>query len=240
MKKQPKILFIISTHGDEKIGLEVIKKLLKKGLGSQFDFITANPFALASGTRYIEKDLNRSYPGNSTSNTLEEALADHNLSIAQRYEFVIDLHEAQCGTDNFIIIPRDKMPNDFSLNLIDLETVLLWPDPRGPLGETLKNTVELEFGMQGKNREDIICIAARVCETFLARLADGNYNREKKQNIYDVYGKITLEELPHYKNYNLTDFKRIAIGQEEFYPLLVGQYLESGIICYKMRKNSLS
>jgi len=58
-----KILFIVATHGDEKIGVEVIERLRTKKLDRFFDYLVANPKALEKNTRFIDVDLNRSYPG---------------------------------------------------------------------------------------------------------------------------------------------------------------------------------
>jgi len=233
MKK--KILIIIYTHGDEKIGESIVKKLQKKKLGEFFDCLVANPVAARKGVRFIEADLNRSYPGVKKSKIYEKRLAFKNLQIAKRYEFVIDIHEASSGINDFIIIPRKNGLNTFPLNLVDLDIVLFWPDPKGPMGEILENSIELEFGTKLKNRNKIILKGQKIMENFIERAYFGNIkNNFLKKKRYYVYGKLVLKDFLNYKQ-TLIDFKKTSLNGEKFYPLLVGQYLNDGIVCYKMK-----
>jgi len=236
MTKKPKTLIIAATHGDEKVGLEVIAALLRKGLGSQFDFIVANPFALIADQRFVDLDLNRAYPGDIDSRAIEKILAYKNFQIAERYDYVIDLHEARCGSDNFIIIPREELSGNLPLELINLKTVLLWPEPKGSMAGLLMNAIELEFGMLGKDRAEVIAVATATCEIFLKSLVSGHVVDKEKKDIYEVYGALLESEIPDYQHLSLRDFDLVRVGNEKFYPLLVNQYIKDGIICYKMRK----
>lgn len=58
-----KILAIISTHGNELLGPNVLAYMLSKRskLLEDIEFIIANPRAYAKNVRYTESDLNRSY-----------------------------------------------------------------------------------------------------------------------------------------------------------------------------------
>ena len=58
-----KILAIISTHGNELLGPNLLAYMLAKRskLLENIEFIIANPRAYAKNVRYIESDLNRSY-----------------------------------------------------------------------------------------------------------------------------------------------------------------------------------
>ncbi len=234
----PKTLIIISTHGNELIGLEVVSKLIKKGFGDKFDFIIANPFALNKNTRALKKDMNRIYPGNARSTWGEERLAAKNLKVAKRYKYVIDMHEASEGTNDFIIIPRKEIGDLCPINLISLSTLLLWPDPKGPLSSILPNAFELEFGMKGKDRKKIIKKATKIVAEFLQSVERQKTTSIKQKRIFYVYGKLLKQELPSSNEFikNLKDFKKTLLFEEQFYPLLVGQYAKDNIICYKMRK----
>jgi hypothetical protein len=234
----PETLLIVSTHGDELIGLEIINDLIKKGLGNKFDFIVANPLALSRGLRMIEKDLNRIYPGNTKSPFYEERAAAKNLEIAKRYKYVIDIHEASEGINDFIIIPRKKINASCPIGMIDLPTVLLWPDPRGPIASILPSAFELEFGMKGRNRKKIVLKATEIVAGFLQPLKKKNQTKDKQKKVFYVYGKLLKNELQTPKDAleSLNDFKKTSFANEEFFPLLVGQYVDIGIICYKMKR----
>ena len=225
-----KILFIVATHGDEKIGVEVIERLRTKKLDRFFDYLVANPKALRKRSRFIDVDLNRSYPGVKNSKLYEKKLAYENLQKAKKYQYVIDIHEASSGINNFIIAPRKTIGGKKLIDLINLKFVLLWPKPKGPLGGFLKNSVELEFGMKNKERRSIIDFAEKIVEQFIKNVySDKPFSKGKK--IFYVYGKLLKNNFPNKK---IVDFKEAELNGEKFYPLLTGQYLKEGILCYKM------
>lgn len=234
MEKQ--LLIICATHGNERIGLEAVAILKKKKLDRYFDVVVGNPRALEENVRGTDCDLNRSYPGNAKAEQYEKRRAAEMLELARGYRFVIDLHEASSGTDNFIIIPRRRRGRVFPIGWLNLQTVLKWPDPPGPLGSVLSNTVELEFGVRDRPREEVVAAAVEVLVGFIARLDSAEGKRKMVlQQTYVVYGRLLKAD------YNggwesLQDFQLTKFREESFFPLLVGQYLGEGILCYKMRK----
>jgi succinylglutamate desuccinylase len=227
MKKE--ILIIVATHGQEKIGVEVIKNLKAKGLEECFDYLIANPKALEAGKEFIDVNLNRIYPGKKISLFYEERLAYKNLKIAKKYRYIIDLHEASQSQDDFIIVPREQTSRKFPLERINLGKVLLWPEPKGSLAGVLENAIELEFGSKNRKRKEMIEKATNILggfflgKTFL------------KKEVFYVYGKLLQENFKGDIT-SLCDFEEIKIGKEKFFPLLTGQYLREGIVCYKMKK----
>ncbi|MBU4512118.1 hypothetical protein KKD19_02645, partial [Patescibacteria group bacterium] len=54
------------------------------------------------------------------------------------------------------------------------------------------------------------------------------------KEVYYVFGKLMDGEID--KAEELKDFEEVMLRGEKFYPLLVGQYLKRGIVCYKMRR----
>lgn len=236
MKKDKKILIIIATHGDEGIGLELVQRLKSKKMDNCFDWLVANPKALARNQRFVDVDLNRSYPGRKNSAFYEERLACRNLKTAESYRYVIDIHEASKGINNFIIIPKETLPKSFPLGLINLKEILLWPDPKGPLGSVLESTIELEFGMKDKDRQRILKKAEQIVENFVRCIDKGEFKKIlPSQKIYYVYGKLFKKDFPGRID-ELKDFKETKASKDGFYPLLVGQYIKEGIVCYKMRR----
>lgn len=223
------ILLVIFTHGNEKIGVQTLAILKQRGLEDFFDCLIANPKAAKANKRFLEKDLNRSYPGKKNSQFYEERKAYRNLKIVKRYEFVIDLHEAPEGKDDFIIIPRERASHIFPLNRLALSDVILWPEPKGPLGDVLGNVVELEFGSKNRDREKMAQKAADVLEGFFLEKSF------PEKTFYYVFGFLKGDEA---EARGLNDFELTKRNNEEFYPLLANQYLNLGIACYKARKLS--
>lgn len=239
MTKDKKLLLIAATHGDEKIGVEVIERLNNKGYQEQFDYLIANPKALRKNIRFIEADLNRSYPGEKTSPFYEKRKAYDNLKLAKKYRYIIDIHETDGGISDFIIIPKEKISGLFPLQFIDLKKAVLWPNPKGPISQVLDNAIELEFVMKNRSRKEVVAKATDIIEKFLARIELVGRNDKfdcdvSDRKIYYVYGKLLTKEIVC--SDNLKDFEKAEIRNEEFYPLLIGQYLKEGIVCYKMKK----
>jgi len=237
MKKCKKILFVVATHGDERVGLDVVEMLKKIGYDKYFDYLVANQKALEKNQRFIDVDLNRSYPGKRYSKFYEKRMAFYNLNIVKQYEYVIDFHEASMGNENFIIIPREKIIKNFPLQYINLEKILLWPNPKGPMSQVFSGAIELEFGMKKKQRKVIVKkafnIAKKFIESIVSEKSPNCYSKKKK--IYYVYGKLLKEEFLGNIN-TLVDFIKVKINNEVFMPLLTGQYTKEGIVCYKMKK----
>jgi len=232
-----KILFVVATHGNEKIGIEVETKLKEIGYGKYFDCLVANPKALEKNVRFIDADLNRSYPGKKYSKFYEKRKAFSNLNIAKKYKYVIDFHEASKGKDDFVIVPREKLSKDFPLQYINLEKVLLWPDPKGPMSQVLFNAIELEFGMKDRERENAVLAAFGIAKKFIENIESEKYRSYglDKKEIYCVYGNLRKEEFLGDVE-SLIDFKETEVNGEIFFPLLVKQYIKYEIVCYKMKK----
>lgn len=231
-----KILLVAATHGNETIGIEAIEKLKNKNLDKYFDVLIGNPKALEKKVRFIDYDLNRAYPGDPNSPIYEKRLANINFETAQNYDYIIDLHSTKAADNDFIIIVNQELQKDFPLKLIDLDTVLFWPEPKGPLSDVLKNTIELEFGLKNRDYYEAVLKMAKILENFILgvnRLEAINFS---DKSFYQVYDKLLEKDLK-VDIKNLKDFKPIVNNNEQFLPLLVKSYLKEGIVCYKMKKN---
>ncbi len=235
-----KILIIIGTHGDEKIGGEIVGKLLQSPYKNDFEYMIGNPRAYEKNVRFIDADLNRSYPGNLSSACYEVRRAAINMQKIRGYDYIIDLHEASQGRNDFIIIPQKTFPKRIPWQIIDLDKVLLWSDPTGPLGGVVDNEVELEFGTKSRDRKSVIEKGVKIVEKFIAGVKNDNLIKNKKQTVYRVYGKIEVDDgVKLEKGDELRDFEKSMYKGETFYPLLVNQYLKDGILCYKMKREIL-
>lgn len=229
-----KILIIAATHGNEPLGVETSCLLAAAGWDEYFDLLIANPRALKEKKEFIDVNLNRSYPGKKHSKLLERRLAYKNLQLAESYRYVIDIHEASRGSNDFIIVPRRKISKKFPLRYLRLGDVLLWPDPRGPLGDVLPNCVELEFGMKGRDRKQAIDKAAGIISDFIAIIYGLRPAKKFRQKFWLVNGKLPLDD--NAKRLELKDFQKTKIADKIFYPLLTDQYRNYGIKCYQMQK----
>lgn len=100
------ILVIGCVHGDELIGIKVIKELRKVTI-SRGTLVTviANTRAIESGKRFVDQDLNRSFPGKPNGNH-EERLAHALLPLIEKADIVLDIHSTTTDTTSAVILTK--------------------------------------------------------------------------------------------------------------------------------------
>lgn len=85
---------ICGIHGNEKVGVVVVKKMLnslKIKQGKLF-LIIANPTAVKLNKRYINKNLNRCFHKSNRGNSPEDKIARKIMKILSTCDAVLDLH----------------------------------------------------------------------------------------------------------------------------------------------------
>lgn len=116
-KRPGPVIFVSgAVHGDEIVGVEVIRRVLKssalRGMrGTLLAVPVVNAFGFLNHTRYLpdRRDLNRSFPGHSRG-SLAGQLAHLFLSeIVERSDFGIDLHTAAVNRVN---LPQIRVNED--------------------------------------------------------------------------------------------------------------------------------
>ena len=104
----PTVFVSAGIHGDEVIGIEIVRRLLKssalRGMrGTLIVVPIVNSFGFINKSRYLpdRRDLNRSFPG-SEGGSLAARLANQFLTqIVSRADFGIDLHSAAIHRTNY-------------------------------------------------------------------------------------------------------------------------------------------
>ncbi len=236
------VLLIAYTHGNEPIGMLVVKELLKnKILAEKFNYVIGNPRALEKKVRFIDVDLNRSAPGKKNSKLYEEQRAYDLVRLFKDYKYVIDFHSTTANNRTVIIIPRLDI---YSLALalaFDIDEILIWPPSNmkskiGPLMQYKDYGIEIEVGIKNYNKSILDNLVKVVSKFLLTKIlkTDINYkNLECKldnKKVYLVGEKILLGEI---KNISLKDHKPVLINGEIFTPLLFGKH--KGLLGYKMK-----
>ncbi|MEM6304460.1 MAG: succinylglutamate desuccinylase/aspartoacylase family protein [Pseudomonadota bacterium] len=115
-KAGPVFFVSAGVHGDEVIGIEIVRRLLKstplRGLkGTLIVVPIVNSFGFINRSRYLpdRRDLNRSFPG-SEGGSLAARLANIFLTeIVARADFGVDLHSAAVHRTNY---PQVRVPPD--------------------------------------------------------------------------------------------------------------------------------
>ena len=225
-----KILFVAATHGNEKLGVEILGNF-NKNFKSRFDSIIGNPEALQKNKRYIDSDLNRVFPGNRKGN-YEEKRAVEIISAAKKYNWVIDLHGSASRTGIFIIITKLNLANLLLALRFDIKKIVVWtdvPECIGSLSTYMPTGIEIESGYRDDPaiKKDL----AKKIRKFLTNL-DKNFDpveEIKKKEIFYYSGKLKKSDSQRPRG--LKNWEKI----DDYYPLFVdGQY--SDLWCYKFKK----
>lgn len=239
-----KILFILATHGNEYFSIEVFKKL-EKSLPKNiygYDWIIGNELALKKNIRFIKKDLNRSAPGDITSDIYEENRAAQLIKLANYFDLVIDIHGTISKVEIITIIPYPTIQNLVLSTIIPVKRNVIWyarsSAQSGPITQFCKQTaLEIECGPMNKKR--IKEKLEKTIKQILLMNQKPDFKKlimtTKRKEYYFVYGKQKkLTKLAK----TLKDFKSVQVNKEKFFPLLVNQYRD--YICYKMKKINLA
>lgn len=230
-----KTLIITETHGDEKIGTNVIREITKT-TRANFDWIIGNEEASKINKRFIELDLNRIAPGNIKSKKYEERRAAEMILISKQYDFVIDIHGADSKSGIFIIVTNPKIENIIFALTIPIKNIVIWSpknNDAGPITKFIDCGVEIECGSKElkKTEKELKKIIIKINKSK----TEFNQINFKEKNIFRVYEKLLTNENNKILKFN--DFKKTKLNNEIFFPLLSGCY--SGISCYKMKKLDL-
>lgn len=145
------LLFVVGIHGDEKTPVEVIASFKPR-----INYLVANKPALRKDRRFLEKDLNRVFPG-AKCGFLEEILARKILTQIKnkKPDAVIDLHSSTCYTPPFAIITQ-KSPKHIVLAKNTGISKIVFMSQKIASGRSLIDHVNLgisiEAGKEGNKR----------------------------------------------------------------------------------------
>ncbi len=236
MEMKNKVLFIVGTHGDEKIGFNSIKKMKSANFNEKFDWIIGNPKAFAKNIRFINYDINRAAPGKKKTKEYEYRQAYNLIKIAKNYCRVFDIHGTTANCGIFTIITNPKLENLFLAASLPIKNIVIWVSNSsrkfGAITQFVNCGVEIECGP--KSSKKIQNRLLKILKSIMRSSAIFDQRSFENKNFYQVYGKIVNKKMDKEWLSNLRDFKLARSNGEKFYPLLAGRY--NGIACYKMKK----
>ncbi len=90
-----KVLVIGGMHGNEPLGIDLVKKIRDSPLAN-VETLIANKNALENNVRFLEEDLNRSFPGDINSQVYELKRPAEILKVANEFDIVLDFHNTHC------------------------------------------------------------------------------------------------------------------------------------------------
>jgi len=235
----PEVAIVGGIHGDEPCGPAAVERLLAEDHTYERStlFVVANEEAIAEDVRYLEEDLNRTFPGDHDGATHESRLAAELGDLLAGCE-TLSLHSTQSYERAFAIV---KDVDDFARGVCPRLSVDAVVDAgsfdRGRLFTVAPRTIEVECGFQGS--PEAADNATQIAREFLA--ATGAIDEEPETvatelPVYELDRSIAKSAASEYEVF-ASNFERVEAGEpfatagdapleaaEPFYPVLMSAY----------------
>ena len=232
-----KIILNILTHGDERIGVKVAKELEKLKIDKNIFVVQiANKKAFELGERFVDQDLNRSFPGKKDGNR-EERIAYELSPIIRSADLVIDIHSTKSELKDAIIVTKLDAATRGCITAIAPKYALIMNATRdNALISEAKIGLAFEYGKDNdkKTLEKIIADIKRIFQYFglidavpkkrkIATQYFDVFSRVDKPNGYKLFKKIKNYRLVRKGEKFAKNGSDYLTANEDFYPILFGE-----------------
>ncbi|MHC3381003.1 M14 family metallopeptidase [Haloarcula sp. H-GB5] len=235
----PEVAVVGSIHGDEPCGRDGIEAVLADPpeVERPVKFIIANEAALDANKRYLDTDLNRSFPGDADGESHEERLA---AALAAELQdcTVLSLHSTQSYDGMFALVDDLTSEMETLCSALSVDAVVQTKGANeGRLFATVDSVVEVECGYQGsaeaaENAEQVIrefLAATGVTaasplqrETSLPVFQLGKPIPKSAADQYEVFVR-NFEPVPEGDPVAAADDETV-VAEEPFHPVLLSAY----------------
>lgn len=229
----PEVAVVGGVHGDEPSGVRAVERLLdeRPAVERPVKLVVANEAAVERGLRFVDVDLNRSFPGDPDGPTHESRLA---ARLAEEVEdcTTLALHATRSHPEPFAVVDGLGPPAE---RIVPHLSVVAAVDAADHVEGRLfasGGVVEVEAGLQGS---DLAAENAHaVAREFLA--ATGALDAPATRSpvpVYRLTGRLpkaaadehevfvdNFERVEHGAAYAAADGERV-VADEAFYPVLV-------------------
>lgn len=243
------IILNILTHGDERIGLAVAKELQKLSLPNGALVVQiANEKAYKLGKRFVDQDLNRSFPGKKYGNY--ETRRAYELSpIVKAANIVIDIHSTTSELKDAIIVTKlDRATRGCIEAIRPKYALVMRATKKSALISQAKIGIAFEYG-KDNDPKAIRKTAADIKRLLQYRgvITGVPKKRTRITKFFDVIAEVPKPKgyvlLKRVRNYALikkgTTFAARGsdklIAQKDFYPILFGQNNYETIFGFKAK-----
>lgn len=232
----PRVAIVAGIHGDEPSGVRAIERLKRRVANGELVpevavlLVVANPSAVEAGTRFVETDLNRAFPGDEDG-LLEERLAPQVLdAIGDRP--TLSLHATKSHHEPFAFVDPDRQELYEIATSLPIRFLIRPGDERiGALGEWA-NVISVEAGRQGTDAaadsaEDLVVaflqltgiLPGRPRTVAASEFVVGDAIPKPPAETYAVHVRNfeRVEAGQVYASADGTDF----VAEEAFYPILL-------------------
>lgn len=254
----PRILINICSHGNEVLGLGVVDKLKNiQAINGSITFHTANELAVKQMKRFIDSDLNRSFPG-SMSGNYEQQIASKMMGYIPYFDYVIDIHSTVSDTKDCLIIEDNSSEVQKLLSVCrNAKTVLHMTATKGTsifratrLPERIIPAIVFEYGDNNiytteKTYSDILNVLSLLGVTESINPVVKTHELQQFE-CYAAYPKLETDiPNPKIKNYEMVHKGDIVgyskdgasiLSDSDFYPILFGETNYTTIFGFKANK----
>jgi hypothetical protein len=219
-----KILVIGGMHGNEPLGLNVVKLFQNKPVRG-VNTVLANEQAILKNRRFIKTDLNRSFPGNIKSANYETKRAAELLKLCKAYDVVLDFHNTYSPNNDCTFVGKTAKEITYkAASFLNLKRIIV--ADYDCINKYAPNCLSVEISLTGKRKDP------GVWYKQIAKLSQKTaLEPAKKLEKYQFVYRITLKDRGrlNLKKKNLRAFKPIskklanALGvKNPAYPIFVG------------------
>lgn len=213
-KKKNILTIVCCQHGDEIFGLDVFN-YFKRNIENYpgLKIILANEKAIFVNKRFVETDLNRSFPGKK-GGSYEEGLAYDLLLEIKESEYVLDIHTTTSKIQMTPIIVSLNQGTEKIINLCSSDEVALMSSAMGKsslIGQ-VDFAVSLEFNFEYAKSKLALEEVIRIVEKIL----DNKNEEPKERKIFFIDDKINKDVVLSHDTKNFEFIKSLGV-----YPFLL-------------------
>ncbi|MBC5793110.1 MAG: succinylglutamate desuccinylase/aspartoacylase family protein [Nanohaloarchaea archaeon] len=243
---EPKHAVVGSIHGDEPCGKKVIERFLNSDIQVKkpLKLVIANEEALEKDKRYLEADLNRSFPGDLESDKHEERLAAKILEEVKGMN-VLDLHTTRSHPEPFATLSHLNEDTKEMCRKAGVENAVYFSESNGTLNGEVTGIV-VETGLQGSDQA--VENGFNVLLNYLA--AEGIIEREfelSDPNYFKYYETVEGDWEFKATNFDLVKEGTVfakrngeeLVAEESFYPILMSNDGYEGMLGFKAEKMNI-
>jgi Succinylglutamate desuccinylase / Aspartoacylase family len=222
----PKILVIGGIHGNEPLGIELVKKINLYNIPN-IDAMFGNLLAIEKNTRFVEQDLNRVFDL-PEADSLEKVRVREILKFIKEgcYDLVIDFHNTTTPNNNCTFVGNncDSILFDVS-GYLGLSNVII--ADYSCINNNVQNCISIEISLDSKLNNPAIWLDKVIELSNQVKLP-----QNKSINKFKYVRRITKKEkrllrLDEWESFNVIsnmDKQKFGLGENEsYFPIFVNE-----------------
>jgi Succinylglutamate desuccinylase / Aspartoacylase family len=241
MNEQRKIMVIGGLHGDETLGIDLVNRIRNKPIAG-IDAIFGNPMATSVQARYIDRDLNRVFPGK-LDGCLEEVRAYQIMQMVAGYDLIIDFHNTTSDDNNCSFVGETFIEDTLQISLfMGLNRIVI--ADYDCINKYLPNclSIEISFSSSDLNNADYWyekLIALSIADIQTQTLADLQLFKFIDRVHGDTYKQFNFN-FQTFESISRQDKLDLGMSAElEIHAIFVNPNLFAGNYCAVLEKTSL-